>query len=142
MAKDLDPIWKALSDPTRREVLDLLRDGPRQTTEIVDAFPHLSRFGVMKHIDVLREAGLVNTRSEGRCRINSLNVAPIRQILERWISKYEGYWANTLLRVKAAAEGAVEEDSVEGDPAARNSAVGNAAASDSARHKSSKKKRA
>ena len=53
---------------------------------------------------LLREAGLVSTRSEGRCRINSLNAAPLRQILERWISKYEGYWANTLLRVKDDAD--------------------------------------
>lgn len=101
---NLDHIWKALSDPTRREILDLLRDGPRQTTEIVDNFPDLSRFGVMKHLDVLRDAGLVNTRSEGRRRINSLNVSPIRQIMERWISKYEAYWTNTLLRVKESAE--------------------------------------
>ena len=107
MANDLDHIWKALSDPTRREILDLLHDGPRQTTEIVEQFPNLSRFGVMKHLDVLRGAGLVKTRCEGRRRINSLNVAPIRQILERWISKYEAYWTNTLLRVKESAE--VEE---------------------------------
>ncbi len=104
MTKDLDHVWKALSDPTRREILDMLRDGPRQTTDIVDRFSHLSRFGVMKHLDALREAGLVKTRSEGRRRINSLNVAPIRQILERWISKYEAYWTNTLLRVKEDAE--------------------------------------
>ena len=102
--KNLDPIWKALSDPTRREILDVLRDGPRQTTELVERFPRLSRFGVIKHLEVLREAGLVNTRSEGRRRINSLKVAPIRQILERWISKYEAYWTNTLLRVKESAE--------------------------------------
>lgn len=104
MAKDLDHIWKALADPTRREILDMLRDGPRQTTEIVEAFPRLSRFGVMKHIDVLRDAKLINTRSEGRRRINALNVAPIRLILERWINKYEAYWANSLLRVKDSAE--------------------------------------
>ena len=104
MAKDLDPIWKALADPTRREILDLLRDGPRQTSQIVDQFPDLSRFGVMKHLDVLRQTGLVKTRSEGRLRINSLNAAPIRDILERWIGKYEAYWANTLLRVKESAE--------------------------------------
>jgi DNA-binding transcriptional ArsR family regulator len=104
MAKDLDHVWKALSDPTRREILDLLRDGPRQTTEIVDKFPKLSRFGVMKHLDVLREASLVKTRSEGRLRINSLNAAPLREILERWIGKYEAYWSNTLLRVKEDAE--------------------------------------
>jgi DNA-binding transcriptional ArsR family regulator len=53
---------------------------------------------------LLREAGLVKTRSEGRCRINSLNAAPIRDILERWIGKYEAYWSNTLLRVKEVAE--------------------------------------
>jgi DNA-binding transcriptional ArsR family regulator len=111
MTEDMDHIWKALSDPTRREILDQLRNGPRQTTEIVEKFPHLSRFGVMKHLDVLREAGLVNTRSEGRKRINSLNVVPIRHILERWINKYEAYWSNTLLRVKESAEGEEVENS-------------------------------
>jgi len=99
-----DHVWKALSDPTRREILDLLRDGPRHTTDVVESFPKLSRFGVMKHLDVLRDAGLVNTRSQGRHRINSLNVAPLREVIERWIGKYEAYWANTLLRVKDAAE--------------------------------------
>ena len=104
MSDDLDYIFKALADPTRREILDLLKDGPKKTSELVEAFPHLSRFGVMKHLDGLREAGLVNTRSEGRLRINSLNVNPIRQIAERWINKYEAYWTNTLLRVKESAE--------------------------------------
>ena len=104
MAEDLDHVWKALADPTRRQILDLLRDGPQQTTYIVDQFPQLSRFGVMKHLDGLREAGLVNTRSEGRLRINSLNAAPIRDIMERWMGKYEAYWSNTLLRVRDAAE--------------------------------------
>lgn len=101
---DSDETWKALSDPTRRAILDLLRDGPKQTTAIVGKFPDLSRFAVMKHLDVLRAARLVNTRSEGRVRINSLNAAPIRDILERWISKYEAYWSNTLLRVRDDAE--------------------------------------
>lgn len=106
MSDNMDHIFKALADSTRRAILDLLRDGPRQTTEIVEQFPHLSRFGVMKHLDVLREAGLVKTRSEGRRRINSLNVNPIRMVAERWISKYEGFWTNTLLRVKESAENA------------------------------------
>jgi DNA-binding transcriptional ArsR family regulator len=101
---DSDETWKALSDPTRRAILDCLRDGPKQTTAIVEMFPALSRFAVMKHLDVLRAAKLVNTRSEGRVRINSLNAAPIRDILERWISKYEAYWSNTLLRVRDDAE--------------------------------------
>jgi DNA-binding transcriptional ArsR family regulator len=99
MAGDLDEVWKALSDKTRRAILDLLRQGPRKTTEIVEAFPHLTRFGVMKHIDVLREAGLINTREEGRQRVNSLNAVPIRQIYERWVSRYEDFWANNLLRL-------------------------------------------
>ena len=100
MANDLDPVWKALSDPTRRAILDLLHKGPRKTTEIVEAFPHLTRFGVMKHIDVLRDAGLILTREEGRQRVNSLNAVPIRQIYERWVSRYQEFWADSLLRLK------------------------------------------
>jgi len=101
---DLDGVWKALSDGTRRSILDFLRKGPRTTTEIVEAFPHLSRFGVMKHIDVLRAAGLIHTREERRQRINSLNVVPIRQIYERWVGRFEELWASHLLRVKEDAE--------------------------------------
>jgi DNA-binding transcriptional ArsR family regulator len=102
---DLDGVWKALSDNTRRSILDLLRQGPRTTTGIVEAFPHLSRFGVMKHIDVLRGAGLIHTREERRQRINSLNVVPIRQIYERWVGRFEELWSSHLLRVKEDAEG-------------------------------------
>lgn len=58
----------------------------------------------MKHLDVLRDTGLVRTRAEGRLRINSLNAAPIREIMERWIGKYEAIWANTLLRIKDDVE--------------------------------------
>src|SRR5262245_6141180 len=104
MADELDAVWKALADPTRRAILDLLRQGPLTTTEIVAAFPHLSRFGVMKHIDALREANLIQTREEGRQRVNSLNAAPIRQIYERWVSRYEELWANQLLRLKEDVE--------------------------------------
>ena len=101
---ELDGVWKALSDRTRRAILDLLRRGPRTTTQIVEAFPHLSRFGVMKHIDVLREADLIHTREERRQRINSLNVVPIRQIYERWVGRFEELWASHLLRIKEDAE--------------------------------------
>ena len=104
MAEDLDPIWKALADETRRTILDFLRSGPKTTTSIVEQFPDLSRFAVMKHLDVLRQAALVLTREDGRQRINSLNAVPIRMIYERWVNKYEGIWANALLRVKEAAE--------------------------------------
>ena len=104
MADELDAVWKALSDPTRRAILDLLRHGPRTTTEIVDAFPQMTRFGVMKHIDVLRDAELILTREEGRQRVNTLNVVPIRQIYERWVGKFEELWSAHLLRIKEEAE--------------------------------------
>ncbi len=102
---DLDAVWKALSDSTRRSILDLLRQGTRTTTELVEAFPHLTRFGVMKHIEVLREAGLIHTREEGRQRINALNVVPIRRIYERWVGRFEELWASHLVRIKEDAEG-------------------------------------
>jgi len=101
---DLDVIWKALADRTRREILDYLRDGPRTTSEIVQQFPQLTRFGVMKHIDVLREAGLILTREEGRRRVNSINAVPLRRIYERWVSRYEDVWASQLLGLKDSLE--------------------------------------
>ena len=55
----LDPVWRALADPTRRDLLDLLRTGPKTTGQLVEAVPMLSRFGVMKHLGVLEEAGLL-----------------------------------------------------------------------------------
>jgi DNA-binding transcriptional ArsR family regulator len=111
MQPDLDQTWKALADETRRAILDFLRTGPRKTTEIVEQFPRLSRFAVMKHLDVLRQAALVLTREEGRQRINSLNAVPIRMIYERWVSNYEELWASSLLRVKEAAERAASAQS-------------------------------
>ena len=100
----LNSVWKALSDPTRRAILDFLRDRPRTTTEIVETFPHLSRFGVMKHLDVLRQAELVQTREAGRQRVNSLNVVPIRQIYERWVGPFQELWSGELLGIKELAE--------------------------------------
>ena len=97
-------MWKALSDPTRRAILDALRDRPRTTTEIVERVPQLSRFGVMKHLEVLRQAQLVFTREAGRQRVNSLNVVPIRQIYERWVGPFQELWSGELLGIKEMAE--------------------------------------
>ncbi len=105
MKDDLDVVWKALSDPTRRSILDHLRKGPLTTTEIVAQFPAITRFGVMKHLTVLRDAGLVQDRWEGRRRINSLNVVPIRQVYERWVSGYQDLWASKLTSLKKQLEG-------------------------------------
>ncbi|MFL6467255.1 MAG: ArsR/SmtB family transcription factor [Pyrinomonadaceae bacterium] len=104
MADDLDIVWKSLSDPTRRTILDLLRRGAKTTTDIVESFPDMSRHAVMKHLDVLRQSGLVITREEGRRRVNSLNVVPIRQIYERWVGPFAELWSSTLLRVKDDVE--------------------------------------
>jgi DNA-binding transcriptional ArsR family regulator len=109
---DLDNVFKALADPTRRQILDLLRDGPRTTGEITSTFPELSRFGVMKHLDVLKEANLVLARADGRRRVNSLNAVPIRMIYERWVSHFQDLWAGTLLEVMRRAES--DEKNVDG----------------------------
>jgi DNA-binding transcriptional ArsR family regulator len=113
MSNDLDPVWKALSDPTRRAILDLLRTGSKTTTEIVEAFPKMTRHAVMKHIDVLRDVQLINTREDGRRRVNSLNVVPIRQIYERWVGPFAELWSSTLLRVKDDVEAAQDNKNKE-----------------------------
>lgn len=99
---DLEPVWKALADPTRRAVLDLLRAGPRPTGEVCGEFPRLSRFAVMKHLAVLKAASLVLVRSEGRIRMNHLNVVPIQRLYERWVRGYESHFARGLLAIERA----------------------------------------
>jgi len=99
-----DITWKALSDPTRREILDLLREKPRNTGHLSDHFVGLSRFAVMKHLNVLFEANLIFIKREGRKRWNYLNVTPIRQIYERWVKPYEEVWAGNLLNLKKHVE--------------------------------------
>jgi len=110
MSEELDQVWKALADPTRRTVLDLLLRKPRTTTEIVERIPDISRFGVMKHLAVLRGAGLVQTREHGRSVVNSLNVVPIRLIYERWVSDYQDLWSRKLTRLKRSLERGRSDD--------------------------------
>ena len=101
---ELDLVWKALSDPTRRAILDLLWSGPRTTSEVVARFPGLTRFGVMKHLTVLHDAGLVQDLWERRQRINNLNVVPLRMLYERWVSGYQDLWAGKLTSLKRSLE--------------------------------------
>lgn len=102
---DDDSVFKALADPTRRRILDLLRNGPRTTGYLVEQITDLSRCGVMKHLEILVEAELVLIRREGRHRWNHLNPIPIRGIHERWISDYVGLRAASLLRLKKQVTG-------------------------------------
>ena len=104
MDGELDAVWKALADKTRRRMLSLLRAGPRTTTEIVEALPHLSRFGVMKHMSVLRDVGLITVREDGPRRINSLNVVPIRRVYEELVDEYQDLWARRLIDLKRELE--------------------------------------
>lgn len=101
-----DDVWRALADPTRRALLDLLRDGPRTTGALAEAFPEVTRFAVMKHLGVLTGAGLVVVRRRGRERWNHLNAVPLRQAYERWLAPYAEAAAVTSLRLKDFVEGA------------------------------------
>lgn len=100
----LDEVWKALADPTRRGILDQLRNGRKTTTQLVACFPEMTRFGVMKHLRILESANLVVTRKEGRERWSHLNAVPLKMIYERWVSKYEDQWAGSLIRLKDQVE--------------------------------------
>jgi DNA-binding transcriptional ArsR family regulator/uncharacterized protein YndB with AHSA1/START domain len=99
----LEAVWRALSDPTRRAILDSLREAPRTTGALTEAFPQ-SRVGVMKHLDVLVAAGLVVVRRQGRERWNHLNPIPLQRMYERWVRPYEALWAEPLLRFKESLE--------------------------------------
>ena len=98
-----DRVWRALADPTRRAVLDLLRRKPLSTGKIAARFD-MTRFGVMKHLRVLQDAGLVIVEERGRERWNHLNPVPIREIYRRWIRSFEAEDADHLLRIKRLAE--------------------------------------
>lgn len=100
----MDLVFRALADPTRRAILDELRAGPRTTTQLVDAIGTMSRFGIMKHLNVLEEAHLIIVKHHGRERHNHLNAVPLRMIYERWVSAYEDHWAGSLTRLKSLAE--------------------------------------
>ena len=97
-------VFKALADSRRREILDLLKDQPRTTGEICSRFPGLDRCTVMQHLGVLDEAGLIIVRREGRFRWNYLNVVPIREVYDRWISPYASMSVELLTRMKRDME--------------------------------------
>jgi DNA-binding transcriptional ArsR family regulator len=101
---DDDQVFRALADPTRRFLLDLLfaRDG-RTLTEL-ESEVEMSRFGVMKHLRVLEDAGLVVTRRLGREKLHFLNPVPIRLIHDRWIDKYNERQVSALVELKAELE--------------------------------------
>ena len=100
----MDDVFKALADPTRRTLLDELfrRDG--QTLSALEERLPMTRFGVMKHLKLLKEAGLIATRRRGREKLHFLNPIPIRLVHDRWVSKYTAPWAAALSDLKQELE--------------------------------------
>jgi uncharacterized protein YndB with AHSA1/START domain len=101
----MDEVFRALADPTRRSLLDELFVEDGQTLGALEARLPMTRFGVMKHLRVLEEAGLVVTRRRGREKLHFLNPVPIRLVHDRWVSKYAEPWAATLTGLKRELEG-------------------------------------
>jgi DNA-binding transcriptional ArsR family regulator len=100
-----DLVFKALADSRRREILDLLKAAPRTTGELCEHFDgELDRCTVMQHIGVLERAELVIARREGRHRWNYLNIAPFKEIYDRWISSYAAEAVELLARMKREME--------------------------------------
>jgi uncharacterized protein YndB with AHSA1/START domain len=100
----MDEVFKALGDPTRRKLLDELFERDGQTLSALEGQLPMTRFGVMKHLKVLEEAGLVVTRRRGREKVHFLNPVPIRLVHDRWVSKYAEPWAATLTGLKHRIE--------------------------------------
>jgi uncharacterized protein YndB with AHSA1/START domain/DNA-binding transcriptional ArsR family regulator len=104
----MDAVFKALADSTRRSLLDELFKEDGQTLGALEQRLPMSRFGVMKHLRVLEDAGLVTTRRRGREKLHFLNPVPIRLVHDRWVSKYSEPWAATLSSLKNRLEDTVE----------------------------------
>ncbi len=101
----MDEVFKALADPTRRGLLDELFKQDGQTLSALEGRVPMSRFGVMKHLKVLEEAGLITTRKRGREKLHFLNPVPIRLVHDRWVSKYAEPWASALSRAQRRNRG-------------------------------------
>jgi uncharacterized protein YndB with AHSA1/START domain/DNA-binding transcriptional ArsR family regulator len=97
-------VFKALADPTRRRLLDELFKQNGRTLSALEGLLPMTRFGVMKHLRVLEEAGLVTTLKRGREKFHFLNPVPIRLVHDRWVSKYAEPWAGTLSGLKTYLE--------------------------------------
>lgn len=100
-----DRLWRALANPTRREILDLLGSGPLTTGALAAAVPDVSRYAVMQHLTVLTDAGLVVARRRGRQRFNHLNPVPLRRLYERWVGRLADASAAELLSLERAVAG-------------------------------------
>ncbi len=102
-SQTLDPVWKALADPTRRSILDLLEEEPRTTGHICGTFPEMTRPAVLKHLVVLEEAGLVHYRRDGKLRWNEINCDPLEAV-QAWLDRHVTRRSAMLQALKRHAE--------------------------------------
>ena len=100
----VDEVFRALADPTRRSLLDELFRADGQTLSALEERFDMTRFGVMKHLRQLEQAGLVVTRKRGREKLHFLNPVPIQLIHDRWINKYTERHATALVNLKSELE--------------------------------------
>ena len=100
----MDEVFKALADSTRRSLLDELFKLDGQTLSALERRLPMTRFGVIKHLKVLEEAGLVTTKRRGREKLHFLNPVPIRLVYDRWVSKYAEPWVAGLSELKQDIE--------------------------------------
>src|SRR3954454_3028782 len=105
----MDAVFKALADPTRRQLLDALFEDDGQTLSALEKRLPMTRFGVMKHLRVLEEARLITTKRRGREKLHFLNPVPIRLVHDRWVSKYAEPWAAALSGLKQRLEDTMEK---------------------------------
>jgi uncharacterized protein YndB with AHSA1/START domain/DNA-binding transcriptional ArsR family regulator len=109
MVSRMDAVFKALADPTRRSLLDELFRSDGQTLGALEARFEMSRFGVMKHLKLLEDAGLVVVKRRGREKLHFLNPVPIREVHDRWVSKYAEPWVDALTDLKHRLESTMEK---------------------------------
>jgi DNA-binding transcriptional ArsR family regulator/uncharacterized protein YndB with AHSA1/START domain len=105
----MDDVFKALADPTRRSLLDELFKEDGQTLSRLEQRLSMTRFGVMKHLKVLEDAGLIATRRRSREKLHFLNAVPIRLIHDRWVNKFAERWVSALSDLKQDLEGRTME---------------------------------
>jgi DNA-binding transcriptional ArsR family regulator len=101
-AKDLSPVLRAIADPKRRQILDLLAGQDMPVGQIADRF-RISRPAVVKHLRVLHSASLISVRRSGRQRFQCLNAQPLKNV-ETWVSRFEALWDRHLQRLKQQVE--------------------------------------
>jgi uncharacterized protein YndB with AHSA1/START domain/DNA-binding transcriptional ArsR family regulator len=107
--RPMDAVFRALADPTRRRLLDALFKEDGQTLSALEERLPMTRFGVMKHLKLLEEAGLVVSKRRGREKLHFLNPVPIRLVHDRWVSKYAEPWAAELTDLKRKLEKTMEK---------------------------------